>query len=202
MLDRVTLLSDNTLVVANPPAEVAEQVPERLANGEAPQALLGQKLTVIPLETIRRVRGNQRGDDIDIAYRADGRARKANIGFADAATRDEVLAALHERLGVGFSYKVQHLNAIQAGLKPLIMLLIAGFFVYAGYMGALDIANGAEYDVHGRGAMFKWAYVWLASTLGPTGVAIGGGLLLLILVTWLIKRVGSPPVLLTLARTS
>jgi hypothetical protein len=199
-LDRVTLLADNTLIVANPSAEVAAQLPARLAAGEPLKALLGGKVTVIPLADIRKVRGKQGADDLDVHYTAQGKARMMNVGFADSATRDEVLDTLQHRMGAGFQVRVQELSPLQAAIKPFFMLLVATFFVVAGFVGALEIAAGAEYDISGRGAMLQRAYVSIVSLLGPVGVLVLGGLLVLGLLVWFVRRVLNPPTQMTLAR--
>jgi hypothetical protein len=201
-LDRVTLLFDNALVVANPDASVAAQVPARLAAGEPAETLLGSSTTVIPLQAISKIRSNKNGSDMNVHYTAQGKSRMSNIGFADAATRDEVFAAVQQRLGQNVRVQVQELNSLQAGIKPGLVLVVATFFVIAGYAGALEIAAGTTYDVHGRGAMLQRAYISLVSLLGPTGVVILGGLLLLMLLIWFVKRVGTPPTYMTLTRTN
>jgi hypothetical protein len=199
-LDRVTLLADNMLIVANPSAEVAAQLPARLAAGEPLKTLLGGKATVIPLAAIRKVRGKQGADDLDVHYTAQGKVRMLNVGFADSATRNEVLDALQHRMGAGFQVRVQELSPLQAAIKPFFMLLVATFFVVAGFVGALEIAAGAEYDISGRGALLQRAYVSIVSLLGPIGVLVLGGLLVLLLLVWFVRRVLNPPTQMTLAR--
>jgi hypothetical protein len=199
-LDRATLLFDDALVVANPSAEIAAQLPARLAAGEPLETLLGGKTTVIPLANIRKIRGKQGADDLDVSYTAQGKARTMNVGFADSATRDEMLDALQHRMGAGFQLRVQELSPLQAAIKPFFMLLVATFFVVAGFVGALEIAAGAEYDISGRGALLQRAYVSIVSLLGPVGVLVLGGLLVLALLVWFVRRVLNPPTQMTLAR--
>jgi hypothetical protein len=199
-LDRVTLLASNALVVANPSAEIAAQLPRRLAAGEPLETLLGRKATVIPLADIRKVCGKQGADDLDIHYKAQGKARMMNVGFADSATRDEVLDTLQHRMGAGFQVRVQELSPLQAAIKPFLSLLVVSFFVVAGFVGALEIAAGAEYDISGRGAMLQRAYVSIVSLLGPVGVLVLGGLLVLLLFVWFVRRVLNPPTQMTLTR--
>jgi hypothetical protein len=196
----VTLLWEDALVVANPSAEVAEQFPARLAAGEPVQALLGQKATVIPLASISKVQSNQKTSDIAVHYNEKGKARMANIGFANGATRDQVLEALQQRLDNGFRLKVRELNPFQAAIKPGIALLVTMFFVVAGYMGALEMAAGEVHETHGRNALLKWLFVELVSILGPIGVLVLGGLIVLGLSVWFYKRVSNPPTQMTLAR--
>lgn len=136
-----------------------------------------------------------------VYYTANGKSRMTNIGFANSETRDEVLTALQQRLGSGFSMKVQELNSFQSAIKPGIALLVVGFFVVLFYMGFLDFTPGEDYHIHGHGALFKGIYLGLVSLLGPTGILILGGLILLPLVIWFARRVANPPTQMTLART-
>jgi uncharacterized membrane protein len=200
LLDRVTLLWEDALVVANPGADIAEQIPARLAAGEPVQALLEQKVTVIPLASISKVHSNRKSSDIAVHYHEKGKARMANIGFADGATRDQVLIALQQRLGNRFRLTVRELNLFQAAIKPGITLLVTMFFVVAGYMGALEMAAGEVHETHGRNALLKWLFIELVSILGPIGVLIVGGLIVLGLSVWFVKRVSNPPTQMTLAR--
>jgi hypothetical protein len=199
-LDRATLLFDDALVVANPSAEVAAQLPARLAAGEPLETLLGGKATVIPLADIRKVCCHQQSDDLDIHYTAQGKVRMMNVGFADNATRDEMLDAVRHRMGEGFQLRVRELSPLQAAIKPFLILLVVTFFVVAGFVGALEIAAGAEYDISGRGAMLQRAYVSIVSLLGPVGVLVLGGLLVLALLIWFVRRVLNPPTQMTLAQ--
>lgn len=201
VLDRVTLLLDDTLVVANPGADVAEQIPARLAAGEPFQALLGEKVTVIPLAAISKVHSNQKGSDMDVHYNAGGKARMTNIGFADGGTHDQVFEFLQQRLGAGFRLRVQELSLLQSAIKPFLTLLAVIFFVVVGYMGALDIAAGEAYDIHGRNALLKWAYVSVVSLVGPTGMLVLGGVIVLLMFVWFARRVMNPPTQMTLTRT-
>jgi hypothetical protein len=199
-LDRATLLFDDALVVANPSAEIAAQLPARLAAGEPLETLLGGKATVIPLADIRKIRGKQGADDLDIHYTAQGKVRMMNVGFADSATRDEMLDAVRHRMDAGFQLRVQELSPLQAAIKPFLILFAVTFFVVAGFVGALEIAAGAEYDISGRGAMLQRAYISIVSLLGPVGVLVLGGLLVLALLVWFVRRVLNPPTQMTLAR--
>jgi hypothetical protein len=199
-LDRATLLFDDALVVANPSAEIAAQLPARLAAGERLETLLGGKATVIPLADIRTIRGKQGADDLDVSYTAQGKARMMNVGFADSATRDEMLDAVRHRMDAGFQLRVQELSPLQAAIKPFLILFAVTFFVVAGFVGALEIAAGAEYDISGRGAMLQRAYISIVSLLGPVGVLVLGGLLVLALLVWFVRRVLNPPTQMTLAR--
>jgi hypothetical protein len=199
-LDRATLLFDDALVVANPSAEIAAQLPTKLAAGERLETLLGGKATVIPLSDIRTIRGKQGADDLDVSYTAQRKARMMNVGFADSATRDEVLDAVRHRMGEGFQLRVQELSPLQSAIKPFFILLVVTLFVVAGFVGALEIAAGAEYDISGRGAMLQRAYVSIVSLLGPVGVLVLGGLLVLALLVWFVRRVLNPPTQMTLAR--
>jgi uncharacterized membrane protein len=200
LLDRVTLLWEDALVVANPSADAAAQLPARLAAGEPVQAMLGQKVTVIPLTAISKVHSNKKNCDMNVHYKVKGEARKTNIGFADGETRDQVLEALQQRLGHGFRLTVRELNVFHATIKPGIALLVAMFFVVAGYMGALEMAAGETYETHGRHALLKWLFVEMVSIIGPIGVLIVGGLIVLVLSVWFFKRVSNPPTQMTLAR--
>lgn len=196
--DRVTVLHQGTLVLANPDQGKVSALQSVATAGQFTPDLLGGDAKVIPLGAITKVRANRHSDAMNVYYTADGKARMANVGFASSAVRDEAFSALQAQLGPASTTTVSSFTPLRAMVAPLISLAIVSFIVFVAYQSALELAAGAEARIRGRAALLKLLFVGLLNLLGPTGVLILGGLVLLGLVVWLFKRVKTPPIMLTL----
>jgi hypothetical protein len=80
-------------------------------------------------------------------------------------------------------------------LDVLVALLTYGSMWTAVLFAAGDEAN----YVKGRHAATARGYILVCRWLGPTGVAIVGGLVVLACIVWLVKRVRQPPLMITLS---
>jgi hypothetical protein len=65
-------------------------------------------------------------------------------------------------------------------------------------MAAAEMVEEGEAEVRGRNRLLKQIFVWVLDLIGPTGVYIAGGILILLLTPYLVQRVKDPPVITTL----
>lgn len=190
-------IGPDAVLLANPEAEHLDKAVELVKTGAVAQL---KDAKAIPVNAITRVRYNEKHPtEFDIAYKAGKDSKTANFSFTTTEERATAFAALKATLS-GATEKREELNVVTAAIKPLIFTLIFAGLTYAFYMGAKDLQTGGEADTSGRRGLIKQVFAWLMDVLGPTGVLIVGGLIVAICLVALVKRVGNPPVFVSLVR--
>ncbi|WP_269541461.1 hypothetical protein [Cerasicoccus fimbriatus] len=155
---------------------------------------------VIPFGTIKRIQYNEKKpDELDISYKVGKESKSASFSFVSDDELVAVYSQLKQNLS-GFTEKRQELNAVTAAIKPLIFTVFFAAVTYGFFRGAQDLASGADADTSGRRGLIKKVFVWLLEVLGPIGVLIVGGIIVALCIVSLVKRVGNPPVFVSLIR--
>ena len=133
-------------------------------------------------------------DTIDIKWGSDD---DKNIALPDAQTRDELAAALSERLD-GFSSKTVEFSRPRAALLPMSWGGGLAFFTWVFHQAALQMQAGQEAEIEGRHRAIKQLVASAIDLIGPAGVLVTGGVMISLTAFWLVKRVGDPPIMTTL----
>jgi hypothetical protein len=156
-------------------------------------------------DVISYVRANWFGDDLDIYHRRSSLPLdddKTNVSFKDASARDRALEALEERLAPRFQRAEVQYGIVRAALAPFFMGVLIALLTYGSMWTAVLFAAGDEANfVKGAGGYASAAqlHIVVCRLLGPTGVAIVGGLVVLGCMVWLVERVKQPPLMITLS---
>jgi hypothetical protein len=195
-------LSDDALHLATLDEEGMREATAALEAGEPVDGVMGEDATVIALDKITKIEGNLHHTFFDVHFRESPGAEptEKTIFCADAGARDEIIAALRERLGPGWKRKVVRYSRLRASVEPLVVIGLFGFLTFCFYMaGAYP-----ESDRSGGGTRVvrtNWVgliFVWVYNLLGPWGVVAVGGVIVALGVAWLVARVIKPPLMLTL----
>ncbi len=197
IFDSVVALTDDAIYVANPSKETALAMGEALDRSEAASTVVKDDATVIGVGQIVRVRYNRHDDDIDIDYKPAREKESKNISFSSREERDDFAAQLAERLP-GFEGKVVEYGRLRAALAPVLFGLFASFATWGLHAAAVAIDEGAEAEISGRRAGLKRLLYWVMDVIGPIGVLLVGGLVLVATVAVLVSRVKTPPIMHTL----
>ena len=198
MFDRLFVLTDVAVYASNPDKDKLPGIASQLQGGASVKTVVPDAAEVL-YSAISSVKANKYRDSLDIHHLQDAKSRMTNVTFKDAAARDTALAALARRLAPRFQKHEVQYGVIRAALVPL--LTMAGFaaFTYVAVLAAAGIAAGEDVDIHGRGRAQKRMFAWALELLGPTGVGIIGGLIVLACLAWLVARVKQPPLMVTLS---
>jgi hypothetical protein len=200
MFDRLVLLTNDSIVVANPEESTLTEAAAAGANVNW-QHVAGLKSTVVPYASIRKVSTNKHGDTLNVRYQDKSGSRLTSISMKDGPARDQAWEGLRRRLGSSFRFSDVQYGAFRAALSPLVAVALCALLTWLFYMAASELATGGEAEVRGRNQAFKWIAVMVASVLGPTGVMIVGGIATFIAAAWGMARIKTPPRMLTLARS-
>jgi len=159
----------------------------------------------IRYDVISYVRANWFGDDLDIYHRRSSLPLddyNTNVTFKDASARDTALEALEQRLAPRFQRHEVQYGVVRAALAPFLMGVLVALLTYGSMWTAVLFAGGDEsayLRAAGRHESAARLYILVCRSLGPTGVVIVGGLVVLGCIVWLVKRVKQPPLMITLS---
>jgi hypothetical protein len=123
-----------------------------------------------------------------------------SLTFNDASARDAALAALERHLAPRLQRREVQYGVVRAALGPLLLGVLIAAFAFVAFHAAALIAEGDEAYFYKPGTSARGrAFIPLLKLLGPTGVAILGGLAVLACIVELVERVRRPPLMITLS---
>lgn len=170
---RLTLITDRAVISADADKD---QMTDLEPDPEDP--LKGAELIkkiVIPLEAIQKIR--QMMSSVRVFYEEDGKEVTVLLDLEDDQAAEEVLVVLRILLGDEFSAEAQPMSPLTALGLSVLYLGIAGGITAFGLWGATEIAAG---NVEPRGSALTRNIIFILDLLGPVGVGIIGGILILI----------------------
>lgn len=164
--DNVIVASETAILLGSCDEEVYDQVDQQLSSGKNPLEVLGtDDLTSIPYSQIQSVTSRSTDKDVSVAYKAKKEIEDKALFFDSIEGAQGFVAALDSRLPEHLVRKEFKQSAIAASLSPLISLLLSVGSIY------LFIDK------------FRWVTL------------IVGGIWALASLSFLAKRVGTPPVI-------
>jgi hypothetical protein len=197
IFDKVVVVTDEAVYRANPPKAELAGLLARISAGESPDIVLSKETKVVPLDQITRIRIEENDEDMEVFYGNDS----LDMSFKDAVDRDKAFAALERNLK-GFRFERVALNPFTAGWKPLLVTLALAFGTWIAHQASAQLAAGDTYEIHGRKRAFKKLVMQLLELIGPTGVLILGGLMVLVAAYVFAQRVRQPPTYVSLVKSS
>ena len=198
LFDKVVVVADDAIVTADVEESSLEATKSRIENGEAPLNVLGEKATMIPYFSISKAEVNERDTDIEVEYKADKDSKSKTLDFVDIDTRKAAFTEIQSQLGDKFNCMTEQYSVMRAVYAPLMTLTVLALVTWMLHGAAAAIAGGEEADFSGKNSGIKSIFFWVLDLLGPMGVLVVGGSLMLLAVLSLVKRVKQPPVITTL----
>lgn len=197
--DRVIALGEQSILMCT---KVDDNIFEALAkaksDGGASKLLKGN--VRIEYASIVEVVGNMQSEMVYIRYKEKKKKAFQTISCQDKETAERLLSALKEKLP-DFSETQKQLGRFESSIKPAIFVIVNAFLTHLFVGMATDVvAKNAEIDVGQRKIFFKKIFISVLEFLGPTGVAIIGGVITLSLIAWLVSRIKHPPLIRTLSK--
>lgn len=176
--NRVAILRDEYLILANPDALFVERIREEVGRGEVKKKSLGRTAKAIELKSVQRVEALPEGSSLDIIYHG---KQKATAEFDSTAARDEALEALSTQLGAGFQKVEESAGRGKLVLGPLIVMAL-------GVLGALLLAfvSTQMFGLPSSLTDFSLPMLLLLVIAGAGLLTFLGGLL------WLLARLRRP----------
>lgn len=164
-----------------------------LAAGKSPDALFGKSASAIALRTIRRVQIDDNDNDVDVTHVEGDKETSTTLRFAQNDVRDAVYAVLRDRLARTMREHRDEYTKPRAVVGSLAALTVLGFGTLMLVQAAAAVRAAEHLEITGRRAGLKKLFAGTLDTLGPTGVAIIGGIACLLALLIFVQRMRRPP---------
>jgi hypothetical protein len=150
---------------------------------------------IIPLQAVEKVR--QTMSSVRIFYEEEGQEVSVLLDLEDSEAAEQVMVVLRILLGDDFQATAEPMNPLTAlGLSVLYIGIASGITAF-GLWGAVEIRAG---NAAPRGSALTRTIITLLDLLGPVGVGIIGGILILIAVLVSGVLLLNPPTVTLLVR--
>jgi len=198
--DRMLILSDTSLMFANPKESDIPHILGLFADNKMVRDLLGENAGLIKMESIRRLLVNPKKADLSIDY-VDSNKKKIThkLTFSSLPVRDEVLSAIKLKSGADYQETIQIFRLQDKVVPPLAILLLLLFLIWLLNAGLpmLSGLTGSELGVLQSIVSFMMGIVFSIGKTNLFLIIIVCGLLTLV---WLVSNLMKPSTLTILER--
>ena len=190
--ESLVALDENSILVASPDGSKIAEIAEQICSGTPPiSALKGSKARQIQLDTLKYIKSNRHSTVVTYKISgADGKDKLGNFTMKQEH-RDDLFAKLNLLCSRGFKYTETQFNQLRAALVPLITICIVVLFTFISHGAAIQMAEEGAVEIRGRHALMKRLFAWALDVLGPTGVIIVGGIIGILCLVWMVKRIAT-----------
>ncbi|MDT3426396.1 hypothetical protein J2Z22_001922 [Paenibacillus forsythiae] len=147
----------------------------------------------ISISTITRIAANKKTGWIRLFTKINGKKDSEFIVIEDAQVKQQFIDKLYTYMQGSHTYRIEEYSAFKAGIKPSLTLLITILVGMLLTWLAMDIENGPERTMYVKSSV-KLLYT-LVSFIGPVGVMIIAGIVALITIYVLVRRISNPPIM-------
>jgi hypothetical protein len=198
---QLVMVGDESVFAQSGPRERIDGLAKLLESGQSPGRVFGPDAQHVVLRDTRRVQQNSSDHDIDFIQGEGKEEKTISVSIADSGMRDDIFGAV-ERVTEGRLRRYDDsLSRPRAALPALTALTVFGFGTVIAVRAAAALQAADEVVVSGRKKGLKQLVVWVLETLGPTGVAVIGGLICALCLWTLQRRLRTPPHLQLLQST-
>jgi len=195
---RLLVAADDAVWFAKLDGDALEEAEEALERGEPPADVFGEAGASIPIASVAKVESNLHNSYFEVHYKTgkDDEETYQTFTFKDKERRTEALKHLRDVFGPDFEYQRRELTRFQAMLMPLGMIALTigvfGFFVFLAW--SLQQPGEGRIRTNILGLLAIYTVGWL----GPIWTGAIGGLLVVLFVGWMVARILTPPIEVTL----
>jgi hypothetical protein len=189
---QLIVLTDEAVYAQDMKHEAAAEAVAALHAGRSPAVVLRKDAKHVTLRSMTRVQYNQHETDIEFHHRDGKDDGSVSVFVETPGMREEVFVAVQQQLSGSFDAHQVEYSRWRAAVGPLIALTVFGLGTLALRVAAIAIRAVDEVEVSGRRQGMKKLFVWVLDSLGPTGVSVAGGLLVLLSGWVLYSRLREP----------
>lgn len=193
-------VGDDGFVVANPRGAEAHAAARGLVEAGGISAGAGLSAArVVMFAAMGSATLNLTGGRISLVTPAvKGPRGKLDVEFPVDGWATEVAAEMRSRLGDGWAHSEQRLSVVGAGLKPVLWLGVTAVVTLGAWVMARTAESGGTVE-SGSGRRGK-SLAMIAQAIGPTWVAVIGGVVAAVILAVLVVRMRNPPVIAKFVR--
>ncbi len=170
----LTLLGKEELISAETAPKNLARIRTAINKGELPDALFKEK-TVIPYNQITRIR--QIMSSLRVYYQDKGREKTIRPELENEETANQVLSVLQNKLGPDYSVNAEPMSTTTAIIISLVLTIGAAAVTWFFFWGANEVASGRA---AATGSIRTQSIIRLLELIGPGGVVVIGGILILV----------------------
>lgn len=189
---QLIVLTDEAVYAEALTTVTAAQAVSALKDGRSPATVFGKGVKHVTFRSLTRVQYNEHETDIEFHHRDGKDDANVSVFIETPGLREQVFAAVQQRLSDAFGAYENYYSRWRAALGPLIALTVFGFGTLALRVAAIAIRAVGQIEVSGRRQGMKKLFIWVLDTLGPMGVSVIGGLLVLLSGWMLYVRLREP----------
>ncbi len=181
-----------------------EQAKRALDDGEPVEEALNEEAAKSRIEfaDIVEVNFNKHHKELQVQVPGAEKNEKENhnFHFDSHEERDDAFKELRRRLGRDWIYKRRDLNAFQAALAPLgtiaVVIAVFAFFVFLAWAFQQPAEGGGPRVI--RTTIWGILVMYTVGWLGPIWTGVLGGVIVVGCIVWMIIRMATPPIEITL----
>lgn len=198
---QLVMVGEESVFAQTGPREQIAGLVKLLDAGQSPGRVFAADAQHVVLRDTRRVQQDSSDDDIDFSQGDGKEAKTISISIADGGLRNEIFGAVERSMDGRLRRYEDSLSRPRAALPALTGLTVFGIGTVIAMRAAEALRAADEVLVSGRKKGLKQLVVWVLETLGPTGVALLGGLICALCLWTLQRRLRTPPYLQLLQAT-
>jgi hypothetical protein len=189
---QLIVVTDEAVYADKMSRDAAVQAVDALESGRSPAMVFGKDAKHVAFRAMTRVQYNEHETDIEFHHRDGKDDSVASVSIETPGLRERIYDHLRERLADRFAAHETHFSRWRAAFGSLMALTLFGFgtLLLRGAAAAVRAAGEIEYE--GRRQGMKKLFVGVLDLLGPTGVTVIGGILMLLAGLVLYSRLKEP----------
>jgi hypothetical protein len=197
--DDLLAVAEDALYQATLTEKKRRKAEAALQEGQPAAEVLEGAATVIPWDIVTKVEGNLHHTFFDVKYKEPNAKEESEktIHCEDHDSRDAILKAIRNRLGLDWKREVKEYSRLRASMEPLIVIGIFAFVTFCFFMVGRGEDSGGSHTV--RTNWIGLILIWVYNLVGPWGVVAIGGLFTALGIVWLVARLLKPPLMCTIS---
>ena len=189
---QLIVVTDEAVYADKMMKEAAAQAVDALDSGRSPAMVFGKDAKHVAFRAMTRVQYNEHETDIEFHHRDGKDDSVVSVFIETPGLRERIYTHLRERLADQFAAHETHYSRWRAAFGSLTALTIFTLGTLMARSAAIAVRAAGEIEYEGRRKGMKKLFVGVLDLLGPTGVSVIGGILVLLAGLVLYSRLKEP----------
>lgn len=189
---QLIVVTDEAVYADKMTKEAAAQAVDALESGRSPAMVFGKDAKHVAFRAMTRVQYNEHETDIEFHHRDGKDDSVVSVFIETPGLRERIYTHLRERLADQFAAHESHFSRWRAAFASLTALTIFLLGTLMARSAAIAVRAAGEIEYEGRRQGTKKLFVGVLDLLGPTGVSVIGGILVLLAGLVLYSRIKEP----------
>lgn len=189
---QLIVVTDEAVYAEKMSKDAAALAVDALDTGRSPAMVFGKDAKHVAFRAMTRVQYNEHETDIEFHHR-DGKDDSVVSVFVETpGLRDLIYTHLRAQLAGQFGAYESHYSRWRAAFGSLVALTLFVLGTLMARSAAIAVRAAGEIEYEGRRQGMKKLFVGVLDLLGPTGVSVVGGILVLLAGLVLYSRLKEP----------